>query len=75
MTALVLTLGPVEVGGAGGERMFRAAAESCEAIGATVDEMVCAYTPYPFHAVGIWYADFRATTDDDHRDCSEMPMK
>ena len=29
------------------------------------DEMVCLYTPEPFHAVGLWYRDFRQTTDEE----------
>jgi putative phosphoribosyl transferase len=28
-----------------------------------VDDVVCAFTPEPFHAVGLWYLDF-AQTDD-----------
>jgi predicted phosphoribosyltransferase len=33
-----------------------------------VDEIVCARTPEPFHAVGLWYEDFSQTTDDEVRD-------
>ena len=44
-----------------------AAAEACQTLGAIADEIVCAYTPYPFHAVGIWYANFGQTTDSDVR--------
>jgi predicted phosphoribosyltransferase len=40
------------------------ARETCEEFRAEADEMVCAYTPEPFHAVGQWYADFSETTDD-----------
>lgn len=29
------------------------------------DEVVCVSTPEPFAAVGAWYEDFRATTDDE----------
>lgn len=29
------------------------------------DECVCALTPAPFHGVGMWYADFSQTTDDE----------
>ena len=32
------------------------------------DEMVCAVTPQPFHAVGLWYDDFSQTTDDEVRE-------
>jgi predicted phosphoribosyltransferase len=27
--------------------------------------MVCAATPEPFHAVGLWYGDFSPTTDEE----------
>ena len=30
-----------------------------------VDEMICLATPEPFHAVGLWYEDFRQTTDEE----------
>jgi predicted phosphoribosyltransferase len=32
---------------------------------AEVDEVVCAITPEPFHAVGYWYEDFTQTTDQE----------
>lgn len=32
-----------------------------------VDEVVCAMTPDPFVAVGLWYVKFDATTDDEVR--------
>jgi predicted phosphoribosyltransferase len=35
-----------------------AAPEACAALRAEVDEVVCAWTPEPFHAVGHWYEDF-----------------
>jgi putative phosphoribosyl transferase len=44
-----------------------AASETCEALSREVDEVVCALTPEPFHAVGLWYDDFDQTTDDDVR--------
>jgi putative phosphoribosyl transferase len=33
-----------------------------------VDEIVCAVTPEPFYAVGLWYDDFSQTTDDEVRE-------
>lgn len=39
----------------------------CEAMKEVVDEMVCAETPEPFYAVGLWYQDFGQTTDDQVR--------
>ena len=41
---------------------------TCESIRADVDEIVCAETPEPFWAVGMWYDDFDQTTDDEVRD-------
>ena len=39
----------------------------CESMRDVVDEMVCAETPEPFYAVGLWYDDFGQTTDDEVR--------
>jgi putative phosphoribosyl transferase len=33
------------------------------------DELVCLATPAPFYAIGEWYADFAATTDDEVVEC------
>ena len=45
-----------------------AAPETCDAIAEIADEMICAETPEPFHSVGLWYADFGQTTDEEvHR--------
>ena len=42
-----------------------AAAETCEQFrrDPAVDEIVCAQTPAPFQAVGLWYDDFEQVTD------------
>jgi putative phosphoribosyl transferase len=32
-----------------------------------VDAIVCALTPDPLHAVGLWYEEFDQTTDDEVR--------
>ena len=45
-----------------------AAPETCEALRAEVDEVICAITPEPFYAVGLWYEDFSQTTDEEVRD-------
>ena len=45
-----------------------AAPETCEALRAEVDDVVCAITPEPFYAVGLWYEDFSQTTDDEVRE-------
>jgi putative phosphoribosyl transferase len=44
-----------------------AAAETCDEFRDDVDEIVCALTPKPFGAVGMWYDDFSQTTDDEVR--------
>lgn len=38
--------------------------ETCAALAREVDEMVCAFQPDPFTAVGLWYRDFSAVSDD-----------
>jgi putative phosphoribosyl transferase len=44
-----------------------ASPQSCADLGKIVDEMVCARTPEPFMAVGLWYRDFTPTSDDEVR--------
>ncbi len=44
-----------------------AAAEACQALRREVDDVVCAATPAPFRAVGLWYEDFRQVTDAEVR--------
>jgi predicted phosphoribosyltransferase len=39
------------------------APETCLALRALADEVVCVTSPSPFHAVGEWYEDFAQTTD------------
>lgn len=45
-----------------------AAPETCQEIAAHVDEMICAMTPDPFYAVGLWYEDFGQTSDEEVHD-------
>lgn len=45
-----------------------AAAETCNEFRKGVDEIVCATTPEPFYAVGLWYEDFSQTSDDEVRE-------
>lgn len=40
-----------------------AAAQTCDELRREVEEVVCAETPEPFYAVGLWYADFSQTSD------------
>lgn len=48
-----------------------AAAETRDALKRLADDVVCAVTPEPFHAVGLWYDDFSQTTDDEVRELLE----
>ncbi len=43
------------------------ARETCSALGEVADEVICAATPEPFQAVGLWYRDFSQTTDEEVR--------
>ena len=45
-----------------------AAAETCDEFRGEVDEIICAVTPRPFHAVGLWYDDFSQTSDEEVRE-------
>jgi putative phosphoribosyl transferase len=45
-----------------------AASETCDAFAAEVDDVLCAITPEPFRAVGIWYEDFAQTSDEQVRE-------
>lgn len=41
--------------------------EVCDSVGTVVDRIVCAETPQPFYAVGLWYEEFSQTSDDEVR--------
>jgi predicted phosphoribosyltransferase len=41
--------------------------QACQALREVADEVICPFTPEPFRAVGLWYADFSQTTDDEVR--------
>jgi putative phosphoribosyl transferase len=43
------------------------ARETCDALSAIADEVVCGRMPEPFSAVGQWYLDFDQTTDEEVR--------
>jgi predicted phosphoribosyltransferase len=45
-----------------------AARDTCADLRREVDEVVCASTPEPFRAVGLWYVDFDQTSDDEVRE-------
>jgi putative phosphoribosyl transferase len=44
-----------------------AAARTCAGLRNVVDRVVCLATPEPFHAVGLYYANFEQTSDDEVR--------
>jgi predicted phosphoribosyltransferase len=50
-----------------------AAEETCDQFREIVDEIVCAVTPRPFHAVGLWYDDFSQTSDSEVRELLARP--
>jgi predicted phosphoribosyltransferase len=41
------------------------ASETCARLQRIADDVVCAVTPEPFRAVGLWYERFDQTTDDE----------
>lgn len=41
--------------------------DTCLAVRAAADDCICALMPEPFYAVGLWYDDFRQTSDDEVR--------
>lgn len=45
-----------------------AALSTCSDLSSEVDEIICARTPEPFHAVGLWYVDFEQTSDEKVRE-------
>ena len=42
-----------------------AAADTCESLRSEADDVICARTPFPFRAVGLWYQDFSQTSDEE----------
>jgi predicted phosphoribosyltransferase len=51
------------------------ARETCADLQGEADEVVCALTPEPFFAVGMWYEDFSQTTDEEVRDLLERAAR
>lgn len=45
-----------------------AAPQTCEALRAEVDDIICLDTPDPFYGVGWWYENFSQTTDTEVHD-------
>ena len=51
------------------------AMETCDRLRDEADEVVCAVTPEPFQAVGLWYQRFDQTTDDEVRQLLTRPFE
>jgi predicted phosphoribosyltransferase len=49
--------------------------ETCDVLRREADGVVCAMTPEPFYAVGLWYEDFTQTTDEEVRDLLERARR
>lgn len=49
-----------------------AASETCNEFRMQVDDIICAETPQPFYAVGLWYNNFSQTTDQEVRELLEQ---
>ncbi len=41
------------------------ASSVCDSLRNLADEVICAASPEPLHAVGIWYEDFQPTSDEE----------
>ena len=52
-----------------------ASPDTCAEFRGEVDEIVCALTPEPFYAVGLWYEDFSQTSDQEVSDLLERSMR
>jgi putative phosphoribosyl transferase len=46
--------------------------ETCEELRDEADEVICAETPEPFAAIGLWYENFTQTTDEKVRSLLEQ---
>lgn len=51
------------------------APEVCDEVRVEVDEIICAETPRPFVAVGLWYQKFSQTTDDQVQNLLQTTTK
>jgi putative phosphoribosyl transferase len=52
-----------------------ASAEACATLGEVADRVVCPATPEPFFGVGVWYADFSETSDQEVLDLLERASR
>ena len=49
--------------------------QACEMLDNVADQVICALTPEPFSAVGLWYVDFSETTDEEVRQLLAQPTQ
>jgi putative phosphoribosyl transferase len=52
-----------------------ASRDACDEFKQHVDEVVCAYTPAPFHSVGVWYEDFSQTSDAEVQELLQQTLR
>jgi putative phosphoribosyl transferase len=52
-----------------------ASPETCNAFREITDDIVCAQTPEPFYAVGLWYEDFSQTSDEEVQELLERAAR
>ena len=52
-----------------------AAPQACQEFRAHVDMIICAETPDPFYAVGVWYEDFSQVSDLEVRELLERAAR
>jgi predicted phosphoribosyltransferase len=52
-----------------------ASPETCQELSGEVDDIVCAATPEPFVAVGLWYENFEQTSDEEVRQLLEAAQR
>jgi predicted phosphoribosyltransferase len=52
-----------------------AAPETCDDFRDITDDIVCAQTPEPFYAVGLWYEDFSQTSDEEVHELLERAAR
>jgi putative phosphoribosyl transferase len=49
--------------------------DTCDMLRREAEEVVCAMTPEPFFAVGLWYEDFSQTTDNEVHELLERARR
>ncbi len=49
--------------------------DTCRALAAEADDVVCAMTAEPFYSVGTWYRDFSQTSDEEVRELLERAAR